>query len=299
MKMKIYILSALVICFWATGSVYAMHPSDIPGFPSHGGRSILPSDSDLGVENPGALPTSRLYFFKEWERGLRLFFTFNPVAKADLELSFANQKAAELRRVAEIQPQNVEAIKKAVINYEKTQERLKTRVEGLKKTSQNPNTDKLLEKIAEKSVQHAIIFDEIERKFEEKTEIKDIFERNKKAIEKTLEASSQKDEAKIEPVLNKGSRRVCAQNYDPVCGTDNKTYSNACSAVSAGSKVQHKGECGAAFKRIEDTNREKENAMTKEELEAYNKKVNDLEKCGPQMGAPGSWVCKDGRWQLF
>lgn len=31
---------------------------------------------------------------------------------------------------------------------------------------------------------------------------------------------------------------------------------------------------------------------------SYQKKLADLEKCGPQPGAPGNWVCKDGRWQL-
>ncbi|MDO8676101.1 MAG: DUF5667 domain-containing protein [Candidatus Azambacteria bacterium] len=30
---------------------------------------------------------------------------------------------------------------------------------------------------------------------------------------------------------------------------------------------------------------------------AYRKKLEDLEKCGPQIGAPGNWVCKDGGWK--
>ena len=39
---------------------------------------------------------------------------------------------------------------------------------------------------------------------------------------------------------------VCTADYRPVCGCDDKTYSNACSAHSAGVSVKASGECGAA-----------------------------------------------------
>ena len=31
---------------------------------------------------------------------------------------------------------------------------------------------------------------------------------------------------------------------------------------------------------------------------AYDNKLRDIKECGPQMGAPGNWVCKDGGWVL-
>ena len=34
---------------------------------------------------------------------------------------------------------------------------------------------------------------------------------------------------------------VCTMQYDPVCGCNNKTYSNACAAECAGIKVYTKG----------------------------------------------------------
>ncbi|TVR02942.1 MAG: hypothetical protein EA398_06530 [Deltaproteobacteria bacterium] len=36
---------------------------------------------------------------------------------------------------------------------------------------------------------------------------------------------------------------ICQPVFDPVCGCDNRTYSNACAAFSAGVSVQHLGVC--------------------------------------------------------
>lgn len=40
-----------------------------------------------------------------------------------------------------------------------------------------------------------------------------------------------------------GPTPICDDSYFPVCGFDGHTYSNACKAVAAGTKVAHRGIC--------------------------------------------------------
>lgn len=114
---------------------------------------------DLQAGDPRILPASPFYFFKELTRGLQRVFTFDSVKKAELELKITNEKAAEVKKTQNTQ--GSEAVQKAVENYQKAQESLKVRLESLKETSQNPNVDKLLDKVAERMVKHEKLLDEI------------------------------------------------------------------------------------------------------------------------------------------
>lgn len=131
-------------------------------------QTVTSSDSnitaeDLEVSNPGLLPTSRLYFLKEFGRGLRRTFTFNAVNKAELELKIANEKAAELKKVSENNP-NGTGLEKAIANYKENVQKLKIKLESLKETSENPNIDKLLEKLTDRSLKHQQLFEDLKAK---------------------------------------------------------------------------------------------------------------------------------------
>lgn len=120
--------------------------------------------ADLGVQEPGLLPTNPLYFLKEMGRGLQRAFTLNPVAKAELDLKIASEKAAEAKKVAEQDPDNAGGISRALINFENAQKRLRERLARLQETSENPNVDALLDRIAERAVVHEKLLESIEAK---------------------------------------------------------------------------------------------------------------------------------------
>src|SRR3989344_6012567 len=79
--------------------------------------------ADLGVEEPTLLPTNPFYFLKEFGRSVRQVFTFNPIAKAKLELRIVNEKAAEVKKVQELRGEDEKGLAKAIRNYQESQER--------------------------------------------------------------------------------------------------------------------------------------------------------------------------------
>lgn len=122
---------------------------------------------NLGIPNPGILPTNPFYFFKELARGVRRFFTFDPVQRAEYELEVINQKAAELDVVEEMSPEDDEALSRAIENYNENVERLRAQLTALAEESENPNIDRLLEKLSERVLRHQELFDELRERHEE------------------------------------------------------------------------------------------------------------------------------------
>lgn len=175
MKKIIFFISVLAISGWVI-AFPARAQESVSEAPDQVEAAIQQEEvntRDLGIENPGILPTSPFYFLKEWRRGIKKIFTFNAVKKAELELQETNERAAEIKKLEEIAPSNIEAITKAANNYQKNMERLKSRLESLKETSQNPNVDKLLDNLVKRSLQHQQLFENLKTKFEEKTELKE------------------------------------------------------------------------------------------------------------------------------
>ncbi|GIW65504.1 MAG: hypothetical protein KatS3mg094_023 [Candidatus Parcubacteria bacterium] len=127
---------------------------------------------DGGRYKPNLLPTSPFYFTKELWRGIKLFFTFDPVKKADLESQIADEKLAELVKVYETS-KSKEALQKAIQNYIKSKERLANRIKSLEV---NPKVEELITKISERNTQHLILFDELIAKERDQLIIDDLIQ---------------------------------------------------------------------------------------------------------------------------
>ena len=140
------------------------------------------SAQDLGVSTPNVLPGDPLYFLKDWVRGVRSFFTFNPVKKFELRARFADERLIEMKKMIE-EKRNPEAIEKASRNYEKETEEMNNQANKLKeKAGKNPELNRFLDKWT----QHQILHQKLLEKLESQVPLQAL-EKIKKARERHLE----------------------------------------------------------------------------------------------------------------
>lgn len=145
---------------------------------------------DLQQGDIGLLPSSPFYFFKEWGRRVRSALAFNPVAKAELELKFTSEKAAEMK---EMEDRGAEdgALARAAENYQKAHDRLRVRMEQIGDSSQNQNVERLLEKVADRTVLHEKLFSELA---ERKQGMRDAADRAQEKVRATLREAAEHDD---------------------------------------------------------------------------------------------------------
>ncbi len=179
------LFSLLAISFWAmTALVSAQEQSS--STPTTTATTSEVENVDLGVQNPGILPSSPFYFMKEWRRSITKLFTTDSVKKAELELNEANERAAEIQKMEETTPSKIEAITKAANNYQQNMERLKTHLEQLKETSNNPNVDKLVNNLIDRAITHNELFDSLKDKFQGQTDLKNKLEAGQEKISEMI-----------------------------------------------------------------------------------------------------------------
>lgn len=165
--------------------------------------------NDLGIKEPKLLPDSKLYFLKNWWRGIKMFFTFGAVNKANLRVRIASEKLWEAKKLAE-KSDNLSIIERAVENYKNEVNKIEETTGKIKdKASENPKVgsflnkfikqeilhDKILEKLAQNvptstmekiataREEHLVRFGEVMQKLEDKTgEIKNRLQNTLKEI---------------------------------------------------------------------------------------------------------------------
>jgi len=114
----------------------------------------------IGLEPAGMLPTNPFYFVKEIGWGIKRLFTFGSVGKAELELTIAEKKLSEIKKLSET-GKDEKVIAKATQDYQDSLNRLKNKVEALKDTSKNPDIDKLLGNVVMRGLIHQEIFENL------------------------------------------------------------------------------------------------------------------------------------------
>ena len=139
---------------------------------------------ELNVSSPNLLPDSPFYFLKNIGREVQMFLTFSPIKKAELRMDFANQKLAEVEKIAENNPNNENAVNKALSNYTQEVEKLSSYASTLNKN--NPNNEILLNKIINNNLIHQVVLEKIENQIQNKEKIQ---ETKNNTLEKLTNAS--------------------------------------------------------------------------------------------------------------
>ena len=115
---------------------------------------------DLGLKEPKLLPGDALYFLKNWQRGIRRFFSFGNERKASFETEVLNEIAAEIKALEE--KENEKGLILALQNYKENAERLRQRISSLSDKSGNENVDRLLDALMDRIVKHEEVFSDLE-----------------------------------------------------------------------------------------------------------------------------------------
>jgi len=177
------------------------------------------SAEDLEIEEPRLLPDNPFYFLKNWGRGIRSFFTFDPIKKAELKERFANEKLIEVKKLIE-RGKDPRFIRKGIENYQNEIEKIKKAADKIKgKAETNEKVNKFLDKFTRHQFLHQKILQKLEKQVPE-----EVFEKIKEARERHLERFGEvmtKLEAKKEKI-----RERLERNLEKIKGSKYKNFKN-------------------------------------------------------------------------
>jgi len=162
---------------------------------------------------------------------------------------YKNFKSLEV--LTELKEKVPEAAKQAIEQAaENTLKRLKGDLENMSAEDQERFQD-YLEKVSGVKEQQVEILEKLKTRLEESPEIqKNIIQSRDRVLQQIQERVEERAEEKQEePVQQQNQqqtqekKQACITLWDPVCGSDNRTYSNKCFAETAGVQVKYQGKC--------------------------------------------------------
>jgi len=194
---------------------------------------------DLGIPEPRTLPDSPFYFVKNFWRGVRTTFTFNPIKKVELRLRFANEKLIEAKKLAE-KTGKEEIFQKTIDKYQEDMEKIKNQVEKFKeKAKDNPEIDKFLDRFTDRNIKHQRLMDHLEKQLADKPEVLERIRTNKERVLEhfgnVIERLEEKDKIpeRLEKNLEKieGSKYKNFKNLEVLIELENKVSEDAKEAI--------------------------------------------------------------------
>ena len=209
-SLKVFLLSFALIFVFGLTVLAQEAPTEVPEAVNLD-EDIQPEDLEVG--EPRLLPDSPFYFLKNWGREIQSFFTFNPVAKAELKLKFANEKLIEAKKLVELK-KDPKIIKLATENYQQEIEKIKNQADKIKeKAKENPKVESFLDKFIHQQTLHQKLLDRLETQVPPQAfeKIKECRERHLERFQDVmlkLEDRKEKITEKLDKILEmqKGSR---------------------------------------------------------------------------------------------
>jgi len=232
---------------------------------------------DLEISEPKVLPDNPFYFLKNWARGIQSFFTFNPVAKAELRSKFANEKLMEAKKIVQ-KTEKPEIINKAVENYQQEAEKIKNQVEKIKeKVKESPQVESFLDKFIHQQTLHQKLLQKLETQVPTETlekikEVREVHLENFQGVMLKLEDREEKITEKLDKILEeqKGNQFKEFKNLEILKNLEEKVPEEAKEVIQKAEKN--------ALKRLRG-NLEKISPEDQEKFEEYVEKISgDKEK---------------------
>lgn len=163
--------------------------------------------------DPIILPTSPFYFVKELRRDFMRFFARDPLSQIVLEMDFLDEKAAELKKIHDLKPDDYTAVQESLNNYKKTQDELRTRLERISSIQKERDRDTLVQELFDRLANHAKLFNSILSAYKENKQVSDDVDIAKEKIANSAASASRVvSEKKLKEILKSSFASTTLEN---------------------------------------------------------------------------------------